>query len=178
MDEVVDIKKIQTAEELLSFLRKGNAQKFEIGYEGWMVPCRLLSAGEMLKISIRSSQAAKLKTPNGANAEQFIAIETMVLVLDKATTIEGAPNFAMGFLEGLPETILSDLYDQFLTINNAINPSIQHMKPEDIKKLVEDVKKNKTTTKNYYTYQLAEVGKFFLTEILPVLLTDNDVGTP
>lgn len=167
------VNNIQTAEELLSFLRKGNSQKFEIGYDGWKVPCRLLSATEMLNISIRAGQSAKSKNPTGVKQENFNAIESMILVLDKATTINGAPSFAMGFLESLPEVILLDLYDQYLLINNTINPSINHMKPDEIQKIVEDVKKKMSKASDYYSYQLAQIGRFFLDEIVPNIPTDK-----
>jgi hypothetical protein len=178
MNDVVDVNSIETAGELLSYLRKGNSQKFEIGFADWKAPCRLLSASEMLTLTIRAQAIAKGKNPTGVRQESFNAIEAMILILDKATTISGAPFFAMGFLESLPETLLSDLYDQFLTINNTINPNINSLKPHEIQAIVETVKKKNATTKDYFTWQLAEVGRFFLEEIVPILPTDKEPGLP
>jgi len=178
--EAVDANKvhnIKSAEELLSYLRKGNSQKIEIGIDGWKVPCRLLSAKEMINISIIASESAKRNNPTGKKAEQFEAIEAMIKVIDRATTIEGAPYFAAGFLESLPEPVLSNLYDQYMTINNAINPDIQVMSVEIIQKIIEEVKKKQKTPKDYFTWELAEIGKFFLAEIVPNLPTDKEPGS-
>jgi hypothetical protein len=172
------INEIDSAEKLLAYLRRGQNQKLEIGFEDWKIPCRIISAGEMLKLQVRGEMRARELNPTGEKMEAYIAFETMKLVLDSATTIDKKSFFSRSFLDGLPNNIIESLYDQYITIINVINPNIQSMSNGDIMKIVDDIKKNKTVTKNYFTYQLAEVGKFFLEEILPLIPMGKDVGSP
>lgn len=177
MSDVFDHQKITTAEDLLASLRKGNNQKLEIGLGELKVPCRLLSASEEAKIVVKAKQSAIHQNPSGKKQEVFESYETMKAMLEAATTVNGAPGFAMGFVDALTSSELAELYDQYVTINKMINPNIQLMKREEIQAIMDDVKKKKTVTNDYFSWQLAAVGKFFLEEIVANLPTDSEPGS-
>lgn len=171
-----DVEKITTAEDLLAALRKGNAQNLEIGFGDLKVPCRLLSASEEAMIVVKAKQSAIKKNPSNQKQEVFESYEAMKMILEASTTINGAPALPMGFVEALTQNELTELYDQYMTINKTINPNIQLMSRDEIQKVIDDVKKKKTGTRDYFTWQLAEIGKFFLAEIVANLPMANEPG--
>ncbi len=166
---------METAEDLLAALRKGNAQKLEIGLGELKVPCRLISAGEEAKIIVRASSQAKKTNPGGERQDVFEAQETMREMLKAATTIDSVPGLPERFFGMLTSQELVALYDEYVTINSMINPAFADLTKEQIAEIVSDVKKKKKGSKDFYTYQLAGLGKFFLEVVVPNLRMDNEL---
>lgn len=175
--EPVNVNEIQTAEALLAKLRAGNNQKLEIGLGDFKTPVRLLDAAEEARILAESQIAATKLNPSGVQKEVFEAQITMKQILVAATSINGQVGMSKKFLDLLTHVELSELFDQYNTLNHTINPSVQSLRPEEIIKLVESVKKKQKTAKDFYTWQLAAIGTFFLDSVLPMLQTANDSGT-
>jgi hypothetical protein len=98
------------------------------------------------------------------------------MMLNAATTIDGAPSLALGFLDALTQNELTELFDQYISINKMINPNIQLMTREEIQMVIENVKKKSAVTSDFYTWQLVAVGKFFLEAIVANLPMDNEPG--
>ena len=172
--EAVDVNKITTSEDLLKKLRAGNNQKLEIGLGQLKVPVRLLNAVEEATLQAQAEQKTKRENPQELEYKVFKAQNVMKGILQAATTINGAPGLPIGFLDALTHVELSELFDQYNTLNHTINPSIESMKQEDIVALVEAVKKKQRTSSDLYTWQLAATGRFFLDSVLPMLQTDKD----
>lgn len=164
--ESVSLAGIQTAEDLLSLLRKGNSQKLEIGLGDLKVPCRLLSATEEATIIVKASQEAMKKNPSGMKQEVFEAHETMRAILQAATTIDTVPGLPARFLPMLTGTELVSLYDEYVTLNHTINPNVQEMSVDEINEMVDSIKKKTKAAKDFYTWQLAAAGRYFLAVIV------------
>lgn len=174
-NEAVDINKIVTAEDLLSKLRNGNSQKLEIGLGGLKFPVRLLDATEEATLQAQGATEAVLKTPNGAKVEIFEAQITMKKILIAASTINGQ-GLPPRFFELIGTKELVALYDQYISLNHTINPSIQSLTQEQLLALVESVKKKEKAPSDLYTWEQAEIGRFFLEKVLPMLQTVNASG--
>lgn len=175
--EALDLNKITTTEDLLAKLRAGNNQKLEIGLGELKVPCRLLSAAEEATLIVKSAQAAAAQNPTGIQKEVFEAQITMKQMLLAATTVQGVPGLTKDLLDMISHTELNDLFNQYNTLNHTINPNLQTLTQAEILAIVEDVKKKTKTSRDFYTYQLAEIGRFFLDMVIPTLLTANEHGT-
>jgi hypothetical protein len=175
--DAFELAKMKQAEDLLQALRKGNSQKLEIGIADCKFPVRLINAKEKALIILQAKQAAGKQNPTGLEQRYFDAIETQKRVLTAATTINGAPALPLGFLDMLTERELEELYDQYETISRMVNPNLQELSAEQILQIVDGIKKKSLNTKGLYTWQLAEVGRYFLDVIIPSLPTDKDSGS-
>jgi hypothetical protein len=172
----VDVDKITTAEDLLEKLRRGNSQVLEIGLGELKVPCRLLSATEEALVVAKANQKSIKDNPQGLKKEIWESINVMKGILKASTTIDAA-GLPDRFFEELRERELTDLYDQYVTLNHTINPNIQDLSPQEILQIVEEVKKKgPSSVKNYFGYQLAAIGKLYLTSIA-TSQTANELGT-
>jgi|GEM_PF-5349314 len=175
--ETTEVSGIRTVESLLAAMRRGNSQRLELKMGDDDVPVRLLSAHEEALTAVKAAQSAIKRNPTGLKPETFEAQCMMKAILFAATTIGGTPTIGERFYESLTATELGYLYDQYVTLNHTINPNIQEMKSEEIAAIVDDIKKKKRAAKDFYTYQLAAVGKYFLQEIIPNLPTDSAPGS-
>lgn len=167
---------IKTVDQLLEALRKGSNQKLEIGLGELKVNCRLISAKEEVNIMVKAKQKALKENPTGLKQEVFEAQQVMRSMISAATTISGAPQLPDAFLDALSSEELSELYDQYISINHTVNPNLQGMSHEEIMGVVQDVKKKSRTSKDLYSYQLQAIGKYFLDVILANLPTVNERG--
>lgn len=172
-----DLSSITTADALLAKLREGNSQKLEIGLGALKVPVRLLNAVEEATVQAQAEQRSVKENPQGLKKEIFEAQCVMKAILQAATTIKGAPGLPGGFLDMLTHVELAELYDQYITLNHTINPNVQSLSQDELLALVESVKKKERAASDFYTYQLAAIGKFFLASILPMLATVNERGS-
>lgn len=166
-----------SAEDLLRAMRKGNSQRLEIGMGEFKFPVRLLSAHEEATIAVKAAQSSQRANPTGLKREIFEAQATMIALLVAATLIDNAPSVPPRFFELLTSEELGTLYDEYTTLNKTVNPNVQDMKAEEIAVIVDDIKKKKRVAKDFYTYQLAAVGKYFLQVIIPNLPTDSAPGS-
>ena len=138
---------------------------------------RLLSAHEEAIIAVKAAAAATKANPSGHKREMFEAQATMKAILFAACTIDGTPTIALHFFDALTAAELGNLFDQYTTLNNSINPNFEDMKPVEIEAIIDDIKKKKRAAKDFYTYQLAGIGKWFL-QALPVTSpTDSEPGS-
>ena len=178
-DDSFDLNKVLTAEGLLASLRKGNAQNLALGLGEIKVPCRLINASEEAKIYVLAKQRSLKENPTGLKQEVFDSQAVMKAILIAATTMNGAPNLPMGFVDQLTSTELIELYDQYITLNKTVNPNIQTMSPEEIISVIQEVKKkgSKEVVSGLFTHHLAAIGRYFLVTIIPSLQTDSDVGS-
>lgn len=161
----MDVEKILTAEDLLITLRKGNSQKLEIGLGEFKVPCRLLNASEEARLMAKASTIAMKENPQGIKKEMWESLSVMKLMLKESTTISGA-GLPDRFWEMLTQKELTELFDQYVSLNHTINPSVQELNPEQISEIVEQVKKKgQASVSALYMWQLAEIGKLFLMNV-------------
>jgi hypothetical protein len=169
-------KKYGTAQELLAALRSGNNQKLELTVGLAVIPCRLVNAIEEAGIIVRAKPKADKINPDGIKRELIESVCIQKDILAAATTINGMPGLPLGFLDLLTNPELEAIYDQYISLCHTINPNIQSLSQDEILQVVDGIKKKSLSTKNLFSYQLAEVGKFFLDVVLPNSLTVNERG--
>lgn len=174
-----EVAQVTTTEDLLRQLRQGNEQKLEIGLGALKIPVRLLNHKEELVIIAKSKVKAMKDTPMGVDQKAFESAQIMRDILYAAVKVEGSAGLAPNFFESLWDTELSGLYDQYISLKNTVNPNIQAMSQEEIMELILEIKKKTSDVRNLFTYQLAEIGKYFLTRVVPhlPLQTDSVAGT-
>lgn len=176
--ETPQIQELKTAEDLLAALRRGNSNKaLEIGLGDLKVPCRLLSAVEELRVVQKAKMDAFKANPSGTDREIDESYASIKAILFHACTINGAPGLPQKLLDLMSKSELLELHDQYESINHTINPNFEELKPDQIAQIVQDIKKKKTQVSDYYSWQLAAIGKFFLAEVLPTLRMDNAAGS-
>jgi hypothetical protein len=56
------------------------------------------------------------------------------------------------------------LYNEYVAVTDKVNPSLDEMTTEEIKELVEAVKKNHSAVTGYSFWQLAKAVKYFVTK--------------
>lgn len=157
---------IVTVEEQLRRMREGyQARDLKLQYGGLEIPCRLITHLE--EANAISNAKAQLKVPDHADRRLFESVAVMKAILNLACTVDATPYASMGFLDKLTSNELEALYDQYMTIKNTMDPKFETLSPEQVGELVAAVKKNQKTSSDFFTWQLAAIGRFFLDHLLP-----------
>ena len=60
---------------------------------------------------------------------------------------------------------LVEFYDTYMNEVKFANPNFEALNAEQIAQMIDDVKKKKTKAKDYYTWQLAEIGRYCLNHL-------------
>lgn len=159
---------IITTEDRLKKMRAGRDENLCLKYNDLEIPCRLLNAGEKAKLIYKAKQ--KVKLPGSEGDKVFSeSYEVMVAILVEACTIGGIPYANEDFTRSLTEPELVYLFDQYETILNTINPQFERLTDAQKIEIIENVKKKNATSSDYYTWQLAEIGRYFLDRVLPMV---------
>lgn len=173
----IDDESVQNADSFLAKLRKGNNQKLEIGLGDLKMPVRLLDAAEEATVIVQAEAAAIKHNPTGIQEDVFKAQITMKQILMAATLIDKKITVPKRFFDKLTHPELTELYNQYTTLNHTINPNINALSQEDILKIIDGVKKKHKAASDFYTWQLAGIGKYFLEILLPFLQMAKEPGT-
>ena len=75
------------------------------------------------------------------------------------------PHLHDRLLDKLSSDELGVLYDTYINEVKFANPEFEALTIDQIGVIIEDVKKKKTVAKDYYTWQLAEIGRYCLDHI-------------
>lgn len=160
--------KIISNEERLKLMRAGKDQNLCLKYNDLEIPCRLLNAGESAKIIFKAKQ--KVKLPGNESDKVFSeSHEVMVHLLVEACTVDNVPYANEEFIRQLTEPELIYLFDQYETMLNTINPTFERLTDEQKVEIINSVKKKKASSSEYFTWQLAEIGRYFLDQLLPMV---------
>jgi len=155
--------KATTAEEQLKLLRSGYAEQHELKLGDLVLPCRLMPAQE--EAAIIGNAKASVKAPSEAHRGLFESMAVMKEILFQACMVDKTPYASKRFLDGLTDVELDALYDQYMTIKETANPQFEKLSPAKIGELFEAVKKKERSSKDFFTWQLAAIGKFCLDQI-------------
>lgn len=159
--------KIVTVEDQLKLMRQGYKAELKLTYGGLELPCRLLSATE--EASLISNAKANTKVPAGHDTQLMVSMAVMKAVLAACCTVDSTPHASRPFLDAISSTELESLYDQYLTHKEMMNPDFESLGDEKIVEFLLAVKKKEKTSGDFYTWQLAAIGKFYLDRILPTV---------
>ena len=94
--------------------------------------------------------------------------------MEAACNVDGVPHLPRPFLDKLTLTELEGFYDQYVTVIRQANPKFESLTSDEIVQMIVAVKKNEKTSTDFFTWQLAAIGKFYLENILP---KDNEAGS-
>lgn len=157
-----------SAKDQLEKLRAGQNQKLEIKYGELVVRCRILSADQLADAMENGRSAVKL--PKGTSEDHQIQKRSTAVcksVLRVGTTVNNTPYLNDEFLDNLSSAELEILYDQYLLLLNQVNPEYDKLSEDEILVLIARVKKKTTLSSSLTSYQLAEIGRYFLEIMLP-----------
>lgn len=166
------MEKIVTVADQLKMMRKGYKQDLELVYNDLKVPVRLMSASE--QGAAIANAKTKVKVVHESQRDLLESLEVMKSVLEKAALVEGTPRLSREFLDHLTDFEIEQLFEQYQTICRTVNPGFEQLSETEIVAMIRDVKKKAKSSKDFYTWQLAAIGKYFLDTILPMV---NELGS-
>ena len=159
-----------SAKDQLEKLRAGQNQKLEIEYGELVVPCKIMSAVQLANSMENGRSSVKL--PKGTSDEHQLQIRSAAVlkaVLRDGTNVNGTPYLNDEFLNDLSSAELEILYDQYLLLLNQVNAEYDKLTEEEILVLIAQVKKKTTQSSSLTSYQHAEIGRYFLEIMLPLV---------
>jgi hypothetical protein len=154
-----------STDELLAAMRCGNDQELWLKVGDKEVPCRLLSHTEETAAISRGKTRARQKDPSGKLDPVEESAEVMKAVLIAATNIKSVQYLGNEFLNKLPSAALDGLYDQWVTLTREVNPQFEKISVERIAEMITAVKKKEKGPRDFFTWELAVIGRSFLEEI-------------
>lgn len=147
-------------EDQLALLRADYAEAPTIKAGKLKVPVRLLNATE--KVTIIGQAELNLQIPDGVDPKLFKSLEVMKGVLIAGGTVDGVPRLSRRFLDLLSDSEIGHMYDEYETLCKTSNPEFRNLSGDQLMGLVNAVKKKEASPSDYFTWQLAEIGRFFL----------------
>lgn len=153
----------KTAEEQLNLMRQGYKAELRIKLGGLEIPVRLMSAIE--EADTIANAKTGLKIPDQADPKLHVSIAVMKAVLEKAANVDGVPYLSRKCLDGMTHQELNALYDQYLTVCDSVNPEFEDLEAKQISDMIVAVKKNEKAPTDFFTSDLAAIGRFFLVQI-------------
>ena len=166
--------KVITAEDRLKEMRAGYKTKLELVIGAFSIPCRLMSASEEITAIARAKADLKIPPHHESARKQFEGLEIQKSILALACTVDGVPYVNREFLDKLSLSEIETLYDQYVSTIRSVNPNFESMTGDEVSEMIIAVKKKEKDQNDFFMWQLAEIGKFFLAKILP---TVNDLGS-
>lgn len=156
----------KTLEEQLAAARKGPKQDLFLTLGDLEIPCRILGHREEAATIANAKMAARKSKPETGQAQLFESMEVMRAILMKVTNVKSVQHLTPLFLNELSSAELDSLYDQYLTLMNTANPEFEKMSSAKIGEMIAAVKKKEMAPRDFFTWQLAAIGRCYLEEIL------------
>ncbi len=163
--------KENSPEALLEKMRAGYKLPLVLKYNGLEVQARLLP-GEELANAI-SNAKSQLKIPDGHTGDLLESQAVMKAVLKAATHVDNTPQLGDKFLNMLTNEELVNLHDQYESLVKTVNPSINELGDAEIAEIIGEIKKKDAKANDYYMWQLAAIGRYFLDRLQA---TGNGLG--
>lgn len=144
--------------EQISAMRMGTEYRGNISVRGFALTVRPLSIGESVAIAAKVVEEVQKLPVNFRNqlTEHFIlARETLVLA---STSDVGSndPKLTNMIVERMTNDEVHSLFKQYTALCDRVNPALETLSEEDVKGLVEQLKKNKEEPD--LVYQLTELS--------------------
>jgi hypothetical protein len=149
---------IFSAEDILAKMRDGVKSTSEIRLRKMSFPVRILSIDETNAIRREAIREAKLG--NGDEVDRNLAIEKSTLML-ASTPPGGGPGLPDKVLGLLTVDELHHLYNEYVKIMDDVNPAVEDITQEQVKALVEAIKKNSVSARDLSLWQLRVIFSLF-----------------
>lgn len=156
----------QTPDQQLAAMRRGQNKDLTLKCGGLDIPCRILSNSEESIATANARAVARRANADGTHDPAAEAAEIMKAVLLKATNVHSIQYVATIFLNALSSAELGAFYDQYVTLMNTVNPEFENVSVDRIGAMIAAVKKKEKVPKDFFTWELAAIGRFFLDEVL------------
>lgn len=164
---------IQTAQDLLAKMRAGTKQHHEVRMRDLVIPVRILSIDEVNMIR-RESVAEAQKTPNGDDIDKNVAIQKKTLM--KASSINGKPFLGDKILSLMSVDEINYLYEEYIKAMDDVNPVVDRMTDEQLRFLIDAIKKNSVSARDLSLLQLRAVFSMFQDLIQRAATQDSPKG--
>ena len=163
-----------TIEDRIRKMREGYKQDLQLVIGGIEIPCRLMSASEEITIIAKAKTNIKLPPKYTGSTDSFTGIEIQKAILEAACTVDLVPYAPREFLDKLLLVEIESLYDQYVSTIRQVNPRFESMSVAEVTEMIVEVKKKEKVPSDFFTWQLAEIGKFFLDNVLQ---KDSEAGS-
>jgi len=154
-----------TVEDQIALMRKGNDQDLKLKQGELEIPCRLMSANE--EGQAIANAKTRVKVPIESQRAYAEGTEIQKCVLEAACTVSSTPYASRKFLDSITSAELENLYDQYISLLRVVNPRFENLTSDQVGALISDVTEKKRASSELFTWQLAEIGRFFLDQVLP-----------
>lgn len=141
-----------TAEDIVKKMRMGIKAEHEIDFRGVKIPVRVLSQDEFSDIR-RAALMHAVKYDND-EVEKNVFTQKMVLIKSAQTSTKEAPILSEKVLSLLTTDEIGFLYNEYVSVLEMYNPSIEAIDPEKFKFIVDALKKNSLSAKDLSIHQL------------------------
>lgn len=156
--------------EQLSQMRMGVNYQFNVTMRKFTVPLRPLANSEM--IAVANSALVRMKglpesSQNSITENSIIAKETLKLASTEQPFSSEIPKLSDLLLDAMTNEELSFLYGEYVAICDKCNPSFELLPAEEVKALVEVVKKKALQTTEFSFLQLVSMVNYLMTKEEP-----------
>lgn len=150
---------ITTADDLLAKMRAGVKEVYEIRLRDLVIPVRLISVDEVNQIRREAKRNATL-LKGGDETDGNLEIQKCTLKL-ASNIARGVPILSDKLLSMLTVDEITHLYNEYVNVMDAVNPSLQSIDPEVFRSLVDALKKNTISAKDCSLVQLRAICSAF-----------------
>jgi len=144
-----------TVEDLLAKMRAGVKEIHEIKMRELTIPVRVLSIDEMNLI--RRDTLKKAMAEQGDQTDVDVFKQRSVLVLASTTGKDKIPFLSEKLLKMLTVDEINYLYNEYITVVESVNPSVETISNEQFRALVDALKKNIMSSKDCSLPQLKAI---------------------
>lgn len=151
--------------EQLEQMRMGVAMRHPVSLRGFSCHLRPLTIAEMVRVMGEVKQEL-MATPEGARTPILQTALTARKTLEVASTdFDGKIQSLTGYILDLmtPDELIH-LFNQYQSIMDKVNPSLESMSPEELQALIDAVKKNPSQLIELSFYRVVQIARFLLTK--------------
>jgi len=151
---------VTTAEDMLAKMRAGTKEVYEIRMREMIIPVRVLSIDEVN--AIRREAIMETTKKQGDETDKNLLVQKLSLKLASTLVKNSAPILSDKLLSLLTMDEVNYLYEEYIRVMDAVNPSLQAIEPEQFKLLVDALKKSHLSSKDLSLLQLRAICTAFV----------------
>lgn len=150
---------ILRAEDILAKMRAGTKEVHDIRMRDQVFPVRVLSMDEIALI-YREAAGHVAKT-GGTELDRNIFIQKSTLKMASTLSVGSAPTIMDALLKLMSLDEVKFMYDEYIRVMDAVNPSIELIPPDQFRALVDALKKSELSSRDCSLLQLRAICSAF-----------------
>ncbi len=166
---------ILSAEDILAKMRAGTKEVYEIRMREQVFPVRVLSMDEVT--AVRRDAIARTAKIGGDETDRNVFIQQTTLKLATTLTKNTGPLIGDKVLSLMSLDETRFLYDEYIRVMDAVNPTLEMIDPMEFRALVDALKKNSMSAKDCSLLQLRVICSAFVELILRVEKAEQPPGS-